>query len=213
MILASIQENGFCAYGEHVLKKEHMLLRMDAPELSNSRKITFILDPDVLEVEDGFFTLLPKIKKLIIKNPECKISLDRETVSLFQKNDVLLCGVFDGIAEKLACEHGLKFLHTELFLAESGDFYSAHGCDIKYLCFRDNGAAYIRYVSNPQTSGGELQIDLPADFYQQDINSFAEECGERFAEEVKQNEEIMVLMQKAKSKGGCFFDYGTQTNR
>lgn len=208
MILASIRENGFCAHGDHYLKKEHVLSRMDAPELSNSRGITFILSPEIQEVEDGFFMQLPKIKKLIIQNPECNIKLDRETDSLFHKNDVLICGVFDGIAEKIAREHGLKFLHTQLLLAADGELDSRNGCESKTLCFRDNGEAYIRQACDSMSFGGELEFDLPADFYQQDIDSFAKEWGGRFAEKMKQNEELIVLLQKAKIKGGCFTDFG-----
>jgi len=207
MILASIMENGFYAHGDHILKKEDLIRRMDAPELSNSRDITFILDVNVCEVEDGFFTLLPKLKKLVINNPECSISLDSETVSQFHKNDVLLCGVFDGIAEKLASEHSLRFLHTELLLAVGGDFYSNYGCEALSLCFHDNGEAYIRLTNNSQTFGGELHFDLPEDFYRQDMESFVLECGDKYAEEIKQNKELMVLLQRAKNKGGCYIDY------
>ncbi len=208
MILASIQGNGFCAYGDQHLLKEHLLARMDAPELSNSRNFTFMIDPEVQDVEDGFFTLIPKIKKLIIKNPECNITLDRETVSLFRENDVLLCGVFDGIAEKLAKEHGLRFLHTELLLGSEGDaFFSGHGSETRYLRFRDSGKAYILDCYSSQTSGGEREFDLPEDFFLQEVDDFAHEWGGRFAEEIKQNKELIDLMQKAKKKGGCYLDY------
>lgn len=207
MILASIQENGFCAYGDHILKKEHLIRRMDAPELTNLRNITFIMNPEIQEVEDGFFTLLPKIKKLVIKNPECKIRLDSETISLFRKNDVLICGVFDGIAEKIAREQGLKFLHTEILLSACGELDSPHGCETKALCFRDNGEAYIRITENSRSFGGELQHDLPTDFYWHDIDYFAQEWGGRFADDIKQNEELMVLLRRAKNKGGCYIDY------
>ena len=74
-IISGQGKYGFDAYGEKVLRAEHMALWMNVPKRVDPKGISFELGASIAEVEDGFFLLLPTIKELYILNPACKVRM------------------------------------------------------------------------------------------------------------------------------------------
>ena len=143
---------------------------MNLPERTDPRGVCFELGDEVEEVEQGFFELVPTICELWILNPECRLYLSEVEKELFQKNNVLIRGAFDTSAEAFAKENHLRFLHTDTVIAREGDYFE-RGIDILTLCFYQDGSAYINQdekcqgISAGNTGGGEVNINLPKDFY------------------------------------------------
>lgn len=206
---------GFDAYGDKVLKAEHMAFWMDNPQRTDPKGISFQLGKEIEEVEKDFFMLVPTIKELFILNPQCSIAMTAETEELFKKNKVLIRGEFDSNAEQYAQKYGLRFLHTDVELAYAGEYYKPWGIDTITLRFKQNGNAYIHYNNCCQGSsagwsgGGELTYDLPKNFHTtMDAAKIADEYSCSSCQEaVKTNGILSTLLEKAKIKGGFLIDY------
>ena len=202
---------GFDAYGDKILKKEHMSYWMNDEQRVDPRGIALGLDEEIEEVEPDFFDLLPTISSIWIYNPECKIHMTEKTVKLFQKNAVILRGKYDTVSEKLAREYNLRFLHLDVELACIGDYFE-HGVDIISLRFRPDGSPFIHQdcrcqgISAGNTGGGEVSFDLPKDFY---LSMTAEEIADKCWHTKLINEKgiFASFLEKAKEKKGYFLDF------
>lgn len=207
-IVGGYEKHGFDAYGEKLLKAEHMKNWMSSPLRVDSQGISFEVGTGIDEVEDGFFLLLPTIKELIILPQNCRVIMSEETIQLFRKNDVLIRGNFDGAGEKLAEEYGLRFLHKDVKLAAAGNFDTYAGAEIITLRFRQDGRACIHQNTQSKYGGGENSIDLPEDFYvSMTAEQIADKCwGDICIEKIKADGVLSGLLEKAKIKGGFYFD-------
>lgn len=202
---------GFDAYGDKILKKEHMSYWMNDEQRVDPRGIALGLDKEIEEVEPDFFDLLPTISSIWIYNPECKIHMTEKTVKLFQKNAVILRGIYDSMSEKLAIEYNLRFLHLDVELASIGDYFE-HGVDIITLRFRPDGSPFIHQdcrcqgISAGNTGGGEVSFDLPKDFY---LSMTSEEIADKCWRTKLINEKGVLanFIEKAKEKKGYFLDF------
>ena len=202
---------GFDAYGDKILKKEHMSYWMNDEQRVDPRGIALGLDKEIEEVEPDFFDLLPTINSIWIYNPECKIHMTEKTVKLFQKNAVILRGVYDSMSEKLAREYNLRFLHLDVELCSIGDYFE-HGVDIITLRFRPDGSPFIHQdcrcqgISAGNTGGGEVSFDLPKDFY---LSMTAEEIADKcwHTKLINEKDVLANFMEKAKEKKGYFLDF------
>ena len=71
------------------------------------------------------------------------------------------------------------------------------------MCFSDEGPYLLEDVFTPgwaasNYGGGTVRTDLPADFYVgQTPESFAEHVGERFREQIRQNDELAAFLSEA----------------
>ena len=206
-------KHGFDAYGGSVLKAEDMGYWMNDSLRTDPAGICFELGEEVETVEAGFFQLVPTIYELWILNPKCHIYMTDEDIALFKKNDVRIRGAFDSAAENFAKQYQLQFLHINTILARKGDYFQG-GIDIISLCFYGDGSAYINQncmcqgSSAGSTGGGEVDFNLPDDFYltmtDEDI---AGQCwGSCYAEILKKGI-LRSLMKKAKTKKGFLIDY------
>ena len=113
-IISGYRKYGFDAYGEKILKSEHMKSWMDIPKRVDPKGISFEIGAGIEEVEDGFFMLLPTLKELYILSPNCNIKRSEETIQLFKNNQVLIRGDFDGYAESFSKKYGLRFHKSNL---------------------------------------------------------------------------------------------------
>lgn len=212
MIVSSwYKRRGFNASGERLLKKEHMDYWKNTEQITDPRGIALGLNPEVEEVEQGFFELLPTINDIWIENPKCNLNLDCDAVKLFRQNRVTLRSEFDSAAEELARMHRLRFIHLDVLLASFGDYFE-HGHDSLTLRFTDQGSVYINQNTQCQgssagsTGGGEINVDLPSDFY---ISMTPEEVADMtwYPKTIKAEGKLKVLMEKAKEKGGFCLDF------
>lgn len=201
---------GFDASDGRILKKDDMKFWINSGRMTDPRGVTLGLGEDVEEVEPDFFELLPTIKSVWIENPECNLNLDEKAVKLFQKNMVILRGVYDTAAEKLARRHRLRFLHFDVQIASVGGYFE-NGNDTITIRFNEFGRVYVNQDSKCQgisagsTGGGELNFDLPADFYLMNPNQIAEKCWH--TNKIIGNGKLAAFMKKAKEKNGYFLDF------
>ena len=205
------RKHGFDAYGGKILRKKDMSYWMNEQIRVDPQGVALGLDEEVKEVEPDFFDLLPTINSVWLHNPECELHMTEKTIALFRKNGVVLRGAYDTAAERLAREYRLRFLHLDVELLSSGDYFE-RGVDIITLRFFDNGSAYIHQDcrcqgSAPgQTGGGEISVDIPDDFYLSlTCEQIAEKCWH--SKDIIAGGVLAAFLEKAKSKGGFLLDF------
>ena len=210
VVSLGFRKNGFDAFGGEILRKEN-IARWDEELRADPQGVALGLSEEIKEVEPDFFELLPTISSVWIQNPECDLHMTEKTAELFQKNNVILRGVYDSAAERLAREYRLRFVHLDVELASVGDYFE-HGADIITLRIREDGSAYIHQDcqcqgSAPgQTGGGEVSFDIPNDFYRSMTSEeLAEKCWRTKA--IIANGVLAAFMEKAKNKGGFLLDF------
>lgn len=71
----------------------------------------------------------------ILKTGKRRQKRSAKTIRLFQDNRVLLRGVYDSVAERLAQKYHLRFLHLDMELVSVGDYFE-RGVDIITVRFR-----------------------------------------------------------------------------
>jgi hypothetical protein len=205
------RKHGFDAYGGKILRKKDMSYWMNDGIRVDPEGVSLGLDEEIKEVEPDFFELLPTIDSVWIHNPECELHMTEKTIALFQKNNVVLRGAYDTAAERLAREYRLRFLHLDVELVSSGDYFE-RGVDIITLRFFDSGSAYIHQdcrcqgSSAGQTGGGEVSVDIPDDFY---LSLTCEEIADMcwHSKDIIANGKLAAFLGKAKSKGGFLLDF------
>ncbi len=218
MIVSSgYRKNGFDAHGGKLLQKKDMDFWMNLPERTDPSGVCFELGEEVEEVEQGFFELVPTICELWILNPNCRLYLSETEKALFQKNNVLIRGAFDTSAEAFAKENCLYFLHIDTVIAREGDYFE-RGIDILTLCFYHDGSAYINQdekcqgISAGNTGGGEVDINLPKDFYKtMSAKDVAGKCWGNCYDDILKRGILNSLMKKAAKKNGFFHDYSKKS--
>ena len=216
LISSGYRKHGLDAYGGKVLKSGDLNHWMDSPIRTDPKGICFELGEDVEVVEAGFFELLPTLTELWILNPKCKIYLSDAAEKIFVNNHVLIRGSFDSAAENFAREHHLDFLHIDTELASAGDYFQS-GNNIISICFYDDGSAYINQDCRCQgssagnTGGGEVNFNLPKDFYlTMKASEVADQCWGSCREQIAGNGILSSLIKKAKSKKGFLLRYSKQ---
>lgn len=214
MIVSSgYRKYGFDASGGKVLRKKDMSFWMNSSQRTDPDGVCFELGKDVEEVEPDFFQLVPTIDELWILNPKCGLLLSEADSELFKKNRVLFRGEFGSAAEKLAKKLGLCFLHTDAELARQGDYYD-RGVDVITLRFYSDGSAYINQdcrcqgISAGNTGGGELDFDLPDDFYKtMTAEEIAGMCWGSCYDRILEKGVLAQLLKEAKANNGFYKDF------
>ena len=119
----------------------------------------------------------------------------------WRKRKVLIRGEYETFAERFAGESGLKFLHSDIHLADD-DIEVAHEHDIITLRFHENGSSDIHYnCFTPGSSagsygGGEYANPLPRDFYVGcTIEDFANIFNERVRGHILSNETLKRFLE------------------
>ena len=203
---------GFDAYGGKILKKKDMAYWSNDEQRVDPQGVSLGLDKEIEEVEPDFFDLLPTINSLWINNPECKIHMTEKTIKLFQENKVILRGEYDTVSERLAREYNLRFLHLDVVLCSTGEYFSNAGVDIVTLRFNMDGSAYIHQdcrcpgSSAGSVGGGEISFDIPKDFF---LTMTPEELADKcwHTKLINENGILAKFMEKAKTKNGYFLDF------
>lgn len=186
---------------------------MNLPQRTDKNGICFELGKEVLEVEQDFFQLVPTIQELWILNPACRLYLSESDTDLFQKNHVLIRGLFDTAAEEFARNLHLRFLHLDTEIACDGNYFE-RGIDIITLHFYRDGSACIHQdercqgISAGNTGGGEVSFDLPKDFYlNMSTKDIAEKCWGNCYSDILKKGILERLIKQAKYKNGFLLDY------
>ena len=130
----------------------------------------------ITKVTKGFIEAFTSIECLVIAFSVKSIERTPELDNLLITNNVLIRGEYNSLAEKLAKELGLQFLHCDIFLcwtrsSPAGNYDGYYENTKRTLCFRLDGPPYIyRQIFTPGISAGsnggaDLRDDLPEDFY------------------------------------------------
>ncbi len=136
-----------------------------------------------------------KIIAFSVKSIERTPELDKYLVT----NKVLIRGEYNSLAERLAKELGLQFLHCDIPLGwtrfESGGGYTES--TKRTLCFRLDGPPYIYKeiftpgISAGNNGGADLREDLPEDFYVGcDLEGFTYHMPVKCEEAIMKNKQL-----------------------
>ena len=145
---------------------------------------------------EGYIEFFSHIDCLILSRTVESVAASPELLKLWRERKVLLRSEYDTFAERLAGENGLRFLHSDIHLADD-DIEIAHEHDIITLRFHENGLSDIHYnCFTPGSSagsygGGEYANPLPQDFYVGcTIEDFANFFNKRVRGQILSNETL-----------------------
>ena len=130
----------------------------------------------ITRVTKGFIEAFTSMECLEIAFSVKSIERTPELDNFLIANNVLIRGEYNSLAERLAKELGLRFLHCDIFLcwtrsSPAGNYDGYYESTKRTLCFRLDGPPYIyREIFTPGISAGnnggaDLREDLPEDFY------------------------------------------------
>lgn len=188
---------------------EGLLVKEDAEVWPAERKNwqseyhTLSVKEGITGLGEGYLDCFSHIGCLILSRTVESVVTSPELDKKLRKNKVLIRGEYDTFAEGFAKEKGLKFLHSDIPLAED-DIEAAHEHDIITLRFHEKGAPDIHYnCFTPGSSagsygGGEYAKELPMDFYVGcTLERFAENFPERLHEKLMANEMLRRFLEAA----------------
>ncbi len=215
-IIGCSQRDGLCACGKGKLRVkdladcDYMIDELlDEPE-----GFVFEIESGCTEVECGVFDGLTNLYEIDIPSTVKKITLSEESLALFHKNDMLICGEFDSYAESFAKEHHLRFLHSDIEIARVGNVADRDGTDIITLCLMTKGMPFLKMQNFTQGSsagnmgGGDKFIDIPRNFYQVwSQEQLAGHCWGTCRDEIMQCAALTTFLEKAKERKGYYFKY------
>ena len=163
----------------------------------------------------GYIEFFSHIDCLILSRTVESIAASPELLKRWRKRKVLIRGEYETFAERFAGESGLKFLHSDIHLADN-DIEVAHEHDIITLRFHENGSSDIHYnCFTPGSSagsygGGEYANPLPRGFYVGcTIEDFANIFNERVGGQILSNETLKRFLEISNER---LRDYGKKKN-
>ena len=182
--------------------------------LEEPEGFVFEIESGCTEVECGVFDGLTNLYEIDIPPTVKKITLSEESLALFRKNGMLICGVFDSYAEQFAKEYHLRFLHSDIEIARVGDVSNRVGTDIITLCLTAKGMPFLKMQNFTQGSsagnmgGGDNFADIPRNFYQVwTQEQLASHCWGTCHDAIMKCEELSTFLEKAKERKGFYFKF------
>ena len=164
---------------------------------------TLSVQEGITGLAEGYLDAFPNIGCLILGRTVGSVALTPAVQKRLRKYKVLIRGEYDSYAETFAKELGLKFLQSDIHLADDDDEVH-HEHDIITLRFHPNGSADIHYdCYTPGSSagnfgGGEVVREIPRDFYVGcDVESFAANFPEKLREQLTANEMLGRFLEAA----------------
>ena len=215
-IIGCSEREGLCACGKGKLRVkdlsdcDYMIEELlDEPE-----GFVFEIESGCTEIECGVFDEMNNLYEIDIPPTVKKITLSEESLALFRKNGMLICGVFDSYAEQFAKEYHLRFLHSDIEIARVGDVSTRVGTDIITLCLTAKGMPFLKMQNFTQGSsagnmgGGDNFADIPRNFYQVwTQEQLASHCWGTCHDAIMQCEVLSTFLEKAKERKGFYFKF------
>ena len=205
--------DGISAYGEGKVSVSDITYHSKEDFMKDPTPVSFILDPGVTEVEPGVLDIFLPLKQLEIADTVRSVGVTEETLKIFKENDVTVRGSFDSYAEEFAKKYHLHFLHRDMTIGQTGDYFD-HGVYIITLCFTPDGKPFIHQDCRCQgssagsTGGGETSFDLPRDFYKtHTAEDIADLCWGCCYSQIKSSSDLQHFLEGAKKRGGCDLRY------
>ena len=187
--------------GEGVLRLEDTELWHESSRNWAKKYDTLSVTEGITGIGEGYIDFFSHIDCLILSRTVESVAVSPELLKLWRKRKVLIRGEYDTFAEKFAGENGLRFLHSDIHLADD-DIEIAHEHDIITLRFHENGSNDIHYnCFSPGSSagsygGGEYANPLPREFYVGcTIEDFSNIFNERVRGQILSNETLKRFLE------------------
>ena len=187
--------------GEGLLCREDTGLRHESDKNWAKEYDTLSVTEGITGLGDGYIEFFSHIDCLILSRTVGTVAASPELLKSWRKRKVLICGEYETFAERFADENGLRFLHSDIHLADE-DIEIAHELDIITLRFHENGSSDIHYnCFTPGSSagsygGGEYANPLPRDFYVGcTVEDFANKLNERVRGQILSNETLKRFLE------------------
>ncbi len=187
--------------GKGVLSLEDTELLYEQGKNWEKEYDTLSVTEGITGLGEGYIEFFSHIDCLILSRTVGSVAASPELLKLWHKRKVLIRGEYDTFAERFAGENGLKFLHSDIHLADD-DIEVAHEHDIITLRFHEKGSSDIHYnCFTPGSSagnygGGEVANPLPRDFYVGcTIEDFANNFNERVRGQILSNETLRRFLE------------------
>ena len=150
---------------------------------------------------EGYIEFFSHIDCLILSKTVGSVAASPELLKNWRDRNILICGEYDTFSERFAAENGLRFLHSDIHLADD-DIEIAQEHDIITLRFHENGSIDIHFncfapgSSAGSYGGGEYTNPLPRDFYIGcTIEDFAYKFNERVRGQILSNETLKRFLE------------------
>ena len=201
--------------GKGVLSLEDTELLYEQGKNWEKEYDTLSVTEGITGLGEGYIEFFSHIDCLILSRTVESIAASPELLKRWRKRKVLIRGEYETFAERFAGESGLKFLHSDIHLADD-DIEVAHEHDIITLRFHENGSSDIHYnCFTPGSSagsygGGEYANPLPRGFYVGcTIEDFANIFNERVRGQILSNETLKRFLEISNER---LRDYGKKKN-
>ena len=173
--------------------------------------VRFEISADISEVEEGVLEYFTTLKEITFEGSPKRLGVSEKARRLLQKNDVLIRGKFGSYAEHFAKEYGLRFVHSDIKIGRSGNYFENHGSDVITLMFEPDEkpricqSNFCQGISAGSSGGGDVYLYLPKDFYLTYSNKdIADICWGTCYDSILKNSELGAFLAKAKKKGGYY---------
>ncbi len=162
----------------------------------------------ITELEPGLLERFPTLAEIII--PDCmkKIGLTDEGGTFLRARGVIIRGTFDSYAEKFAADLKLRFMHSDIEIAQVGQ-YDKYGIDTITICFSPKGKPYVHQDNTctgwaaSNNGGGSIDFDLPKFFWRtMTPEQIAGKCWGTCRDEIVGSEALKKFLEGAKARKG-----------
>ena len=182
--------------GKGVVCKEDLNVRPGSFDPKEYTELNFT--KGITSVTKGFIEAFTSMECLVIARSVKSVEMTPELEKYLKDNDVLIRGEYNTLAERLAKQLGLRFLHSDILLGWTSFEHEGYRESTKRtLCFRTDGPPYIlRNIFTPGISAGsnggaDLREDLPEDFYAGlDLDGFTYLLPAKCEEAIMKNKEL-----------------------
>ncbi len=210
-VMRSSHREGLTTAGEGMLTKSDMDYLRNLSKTKDPEPVSFELADGVTDVEEGFFEQFPLIWELWIGSTVRSLGLTEETLALFRRNDVLIRGKFNTLAERFAKENGLRFLVADFEVARGGNYFESSAYIVR-LRFQPDEKPHLLQSSYSQGSsagssfGTDEDVRLPKDFYRtMTQEEIADLCWGCAYGRVADSAALGKFLALAKKKKGYYF--------
>lgn len=175
-------------------------------QCGNSSSVSLDICMGITEIETGFFDVFKNVTEVSIPDSVEKMGVSDTALKIFKKNNTVIRGSFDSVADKFAKDNNLPFMHSDIIIGYRNNDY---GHEIITLCFKTSENPYIHEnsvspgMSGSSTGGGESYVNLVNDFFKKcSQEDLANKCWGCCYTSILNNERLKVFLQKAKSRNG-----------
>lgn len=202
MIFASTYY-GLQAYGGRVLKSDEY-----DDHRFHENNVCLKLGDDIESVEAGFLERIEHLTELRVSPSTKEIGVTPALENLMHRNNLLIRGTFDTYAEEFAKLHRLFFLHSDVEICSTGNYFTDQGVNILTLKLSPDKAQLhqdcrCQGSSAGSVGGGEITVDIPTNFYTDPnaVEIVVKNSWGCFAEHIRKSDTLKSFVENARNRG------------